>query len=150
MKIEISKTKKKKTTEKSTEKKITFSKFLAIFSCVLVVISLIDLLVINSKLLSGELITYDFTAFVYLIPSSFGLCAATFAFYYNKSKLENAIKIRYSYVTKLLELKKSMELYSKEELQYQIDNYINEAENGSDNQLSNAENSAADEINVNV
>ena len=107
MKIEISRTKKKKTTEKSTEKKITFSKFLAIFSCVLVIISLIDLLVINSKLLSGELITYDFTAFVYLIPSSFGLCAATFAFYYNKSKLENAIKIRYSYVTKLLELKKS-------------------------------------------
>ena len=123
-----------------------FSKGLAIFSCVLVIFIFLDFLAVNDALISGKIEIYDFTGFMYAIPAACTLCTATIIFYFNKAKLENSIKIKYEYVEKLIRLKKKLNLYSKEELEEQIDLYIQEGEESPMNELSTAEENASKEI----
>lgn len=126
--------------------KVEFSKYLAIFSILLVFFTFLDFFIINDKIIEGELMDYDFTGFSVAIPSVCTLCTATIIFYYNKSKLENAIKIKYEYIKNLLQLKKKMNLYQDTELQSQIDEYIAGGEYSAQNDLENSENKASEEI----
>lgn len=135
---------------KKVNKSVSFSKFLAIFSCVIVVLIFGDFFYINHQLLNKKIDFFDFTVFSYAIPSSCALCGATFAFYYNKAKLENAVKIKFSYVEKLLQLKKELRLYTNEELQMQLDNQICMGEGSIDNSLGMAETEAEQDINISI
>lgn len=130
--------------------KIEFSKYLAIFSILLVFFTFLDFFIINEKIIEGEIMDYDFTGFSVAIPSVCTLCTATIIFYYNKSKLENAIKIKYEYIKNLLQLKKKMHLYSDEELQSQIDEYIAGGEYSAQSELETAENKSSEEIEDNI
>lgn len=123
-----------------------FSKCLAIFSCILVIFVFVDFIIINYALISGKIETYDFTGFMYAIPSVCTLCTATIIFYFNKAKLENSIKIKFEYVEKLIRLKKRLKLYTKDELQSQIDNFISDGEESPMNEIKNAEENASQEI----
>ncbi len=128
--------------------KIEFSKGLALFSILLVFFTFLDFFIVNEKIISGEILEYDFTGFTVAIPSVCTLCTATIIFYYNKAKLENAIKIKYEYVKNLLQLKKKMKLYTNDEMQYQIDSYIESGENSAVNQLDTVEANSSEEINA--
>lgn len=125
-----------------------FSKLLAVFSCCAVIFTFADFFIVNEALIDGKLENYDFTGFMYAIPSVCTLCTATIIFYYNKAKLENAIKIKYEYIKNLLQLKKKMKLYTNDDLQYQIDAAINNGENSAENQINEAENKASEELNI--
>lgn len=127
-------------------RKREFSKILAVFSCLIVALIFADFFIINMAIIDGKIESYDFTGFMYAIPSACTLCTATIIFYYNKAKLENAIKIKYEYIKKLLQLKKQMKLYTNDELQAQLDYAVNHGENSAENQMNTAEDNASQEI----
>lgn len=134
--------------DKKINKSASFSKVLAVFSCVILIFIFGDFFYINHQVLSGQVEYFDFTAFAYAIPSACALCGATFAFYYNKAKLENAVKIKFSYVEKLLQLKKDLGLYTNDELQMQLDTQIFAGEGSIDNSLNTAEMEADQDVNI--
>jgi len=136
--------------KKKNQDKIEFSKLLAAFSVLLVIFTFLDFFYINGQIMEGKITEYDFSGFMYAIPSVCTLCTATIVFYYNKAKLENAIKIKYEYVKNLLQLKKKMKLYTNEDLQYQIDNYIEDGEGSAKNEMEMAEQNASQEIDANM
>lgn len=123
-----------------------FSKYLAVFSCLAVIFTFGDFFIVNEALISGKIDSYDFTGFMYAIPSVCTLCTATIIFYYNKAKLENAIKIKYEYIKKLLQLKKQMKLYTNDDLQAQLDRAVEFGEMSAEGQMNTAEDRASEEI----
>ncbi len=48
-----------------------------------------------------------------------------------------------------MQLKKKMKLYTNDEMQYQIDSYIENGEGSAINQLETAENTSSEEIDIN-
>lgn len=124
---------------KKEENKYTFSKILAIFSCVLVVLVFILFFIANILLMAGKLENFDFSGFMYAIPSTCGLCGATITFYYNKAKLENSLKIRFAYIKNLIQLKKRSKLYSQDDLTNFIDDKIYNAESDIENDFAKNE-----------
>lgn len=143
--------------DKLLNKKWSFSKTITLICCLPLIIVLAAFLIclrLNYTLISAQIgqavssysITQiDLNGFAYAIPSAAGLAGIAIAAYTNKGKLENSIKIRYTYIVKLLSIKKSMGLYRKEELINQIDDSIRQAESGSESTLSQAEVSADQE-----
>lgn len=135
---------------KKSKEALSFSKILATFSILIVIIVLSSFFHINNKIMSGEIEYYDFTAYMYLIPSSFALCAATFGFYYNKAKFENVMKIRFGYVKDLIAYKKRSGLYTKFDMESQVDNAIMNAESEVDNILMQKSMEAEQDEEINV
>lgn len=127
-------------------RKKEFSKLLAVFSCVIVALTFADFFIVNMALIDGKIESYDFTGFMYAIPSACTLCTATIIFYYNKAKLENAIKIKYEYIKKLLQLKKNMKLYTNDEIQAQLDRAVDFGEMSAEGQMNTAEDRASEEL----
>lgn len=93
--------------KKRTKKRLEFSKLVVI---------LIMIIAVSSLIVSNILmfVTQDASALAYQIPSAFGLLATTAAFYYNKSKAENKLKILKG--NKKLTVEEVNSLYEKEDI----------------------------------
>jgi len=104
------------------KKSFSFSKVLCIFSMSALIYVLYKFgQIVNAKM-NGTI--SDMSDVATVVCGAFVFTGLSVVFYYNKSRLENSIKIRYSFIEKLLHLKQKLGLYAKEELQQQIDGSI--------------------------
>lgn len=122
--------------DEKLNKKWSYSKWLTIFSDGMVAVCfLVFFILLIISVVTGKYV--DFSCFTYIVPSVCALAGATHIYYYNKEKFQNCMKIRFTYTEKLLYLKKQLNLYSKEELQYSIDNSIQSMESETENVAQN-------------
>lgn len=145
-----------------SDRRLTFSKVLCIFSDVILAYCLFlttysifeyfsimnDFSYMQSV---GISVQPDLSYLAYLLPAAFVFAGLTHTFYYNKERFANCIKIRFEYIKQLLMFKLNSGLYDHDELTMQLDSIINQAEVEADALIANDLNSTEQEqSNINV
>ena len=145
-----------------TERHLTFSKILCIFSdgllaycLVLTTYSIIKYFKVLGEMAylgdMGYTTQPDLSFLAYLLPAAFVFAGLTHTFYYNKERFANCIKIRFEYIKQLLMFKLNSGLYEKPDLIMQVDGVITQAEIEADALISNDLSSAErEQDNINL
>lgn len=127
-------------------KRYTFSKILCLFSnAALAVVLLLAIFSVcfyfylcNKAMEHPEYaqVLPDLSFLSFIVPAAFVFTGLTHTFYYNKERFANCIKIRFEYIKQLLTFKLNSGMYTKEELQAEIDNEISTAQGEVENVIS--------------
>lgn len=126
--------------KKEPKKRVQTSKKLAWFSGICFAIAIVySMLIFTYATIVG--IVYDFTLLITLITATGAVFGVTVAFYYNKSRFENVIKLQKSTLKSKYLILKDVGALDEHRVQTELDNELSKIESDFDNEklMSNQE-----------